>query len=103
MNALNFPEANKVFVAAPGDEDSVKPLCVWKGPDESNSAIVLSCWEPTEEEIQYILEHKKVWLWVNTTIWDEKQPPVFVEARYPFKDVHPNPDYVEEETKNAES
>lgn len=96
MKSLHFDEANNVFVAPKGMEESVFDLHVYKENTDDGVPIILSCWEPSEEEIQYILEHKKVWLW----IYGVGMPPVSVDGRYPFKSVQPNPDY-EEETKNA--
>lgn len=97
MNALHFDEANNKFVAPKGMEDTIFDLHVWRGDDSEGVPNIISCWEPTDEEIQEIIETRKVWLFIQGV----SMPPVSVSGRYPFTNVRENPDY--EETKNAES
>ena len=67
---IEFPESNSKWVG-PGDTG---PL-----PSLTENGVVLSCWELTQEEIDYVVEYGKVWL----TVWG-RQPAVNVTAFDPF-------------------
>ena len=76
MNAVNFPQANIIYEA-----DNCNDLPVCRSIDTKfNCLSLVSCWEPTDEELEYIKqciinnEKPKIYLDVIGT----GQPPVWV-------------------------
>ena len=67
---VHFNESN-IVLEAPGDSGPLPALI-----SETN---ILSCWELTQEEIDYVVEHGRVWL----TVWG-LHPPVNITAADPF-------------------
>lgn len=70
MNAINFSLAN-TMLSAEGCDDL--PVCA---SEMHGLPVMVSCWEPSEEDIQLILKNKRVFLWV----WGSSHPPVAVTA-----------------------
>lgn len=59
MTPVEFPEVNAVYAK---DQSEYNPLPVLKKPDGT----VISCWELTEDEIQTLLQTKRIYLAVMT-------------------------------------
>lgn len=55
-HGINFAGSNKVFAAPPGRDD-VQDLHVFV-----NGACIVSCWEPTDAEIEEIVRTRKIFL-----------------------------------------
>lgn len=75
MEAKVFPQANKVLTAPVGRESEVYDLPVW-----SDGRRCISCWYPSEEEIQSLKKGEPIWLWVM----GQTHPPVALEVHSPF-------------------
>lgn len=67
---IPFDQQNKVM-KAPGCGD----LPVYHGQGQ-----FISCWELTEEQIQDIIDNKRIWL----SVFGSGQPPVWLSTDYPF-------------------
>ena len=74
MKPNKFKEANAIL-EAPKDSDNVEDLPVW-----TNGQSIVSCWEVSLWDRLRILLIGRVWLWVM----GPTQPPVFLDAQYPF-------------------
>lgn len=57
MTPQNFPQANRVFAAPPGEEDRVYPLYA-----NSDGEVVTELWRPSWRERLSILIFGRVWL-----------------------------------------
>lgn len=68
---VKFPEANKVLTP-PVDmtEDECSNLHVF-----NDDKISISCWEITDEVLELIQKHRKIWLGVTA---GKSQPPVWM-------------------------
>lgn len=77
MKGINFPEATKEL----GKPDNMTDEECYSLPVFSNGKYCVSCWELTEAEIENITKTKKVWLHVLS---GHTQPPVMVDAYFPF-------------------
>lgn len=75
MTAIDFPQSNKTYVSPEGMEDRCHELHVWQGTLQGDPVIV-SCWQPTEDEIARILVGEPVFLLVV----GQGTPPVSVIA-----------------------
>lgn len=58
MQPLKFKECNTVFAA---NQPEYLPLPAYKNPDDE-SGNVITCWELTESEIEYIVKNKHIFL-----------------------------------------
>lgn len=88
MFPANFDEANTNMAPPEGvSEDEVGTLRVWKGSGTSGEgSIVISCWKPTQEELEEIQRTGRVWLW----IMGKTMPPAFVSGKFPWDEpTHP--------------
>lgn len=70
---ISFPEANQTWT---GPTEDVSDL-----PTFTMAGEVISCWKLTDEELEYVKEHGKVWL----TVYG-RQPPVYIQAAHPFNE-----------------
>ncbi len=75
MNAIRFPEVNINYVA-----DGCHDLPAYHGDDTGGQPVIISCWQPTPEELEEINRTGKVWLFIVGT----SQPPVSVTGHHPF-------------------
>lgn len=66
MKAIEFEEQNVVFAK---DQPQYKPLPAFR----TEEGIVVTCWEPTEEEILKLIETRKIYL-SQMTFNDPLQP-----------------------------
>lgn len=57
MKPVPFPESNVIFAK---DQPEYQPLPAHRVGDAMGT--VITCWELSDEEIQHIIETKKVWL-----------------------------------------
>jgi hypothetical protein len=86
MLSINFPEKNLVYQKPEGwTDEQCSDLNVWKGDvaidDEGNKATtIISCWQPSKEDIEAILAGKPIWLFITSS----DQPPVSLSTEYPF-------------------
>lgn len=76
MNAIDFKQANVTYVA-----DGCNNLKVFRTIDTNyNCPSLISCWEPTDEELEYIKQcinnNKKPKIYLD--ILSHSQPPVWV-------------------------
>lgn len=81
LNPVHFDQANKVMTA-PGCGD----LPVFNGDGQ-----FISCWELTDEQIQDVIDNRRIWLSVRAC----GQPPVWLSTEYPFIDRDEWPEQVE--------
>ena len=73
---IDFPEKNSVRTAPP-DMKNCADLHVHVVGDGR----VISCWELTGDELQRVLETKRIWL----TVWGS-HPPACIEGISPFEE-----------------
>lgn len=60
MTNRTFPQANKTFTAPPGMENCLA-MDVWQGR-YFNDDVLVSCWQPTDDEVARILVGEPVYL-----------------------------------------
>ncbi len=77
MTPIKFRESNEVVASPKGMEAQVLPLHVL-----ANGISLISCWEPTEEEMEYIIKNKKIWVQVMGNV----HPVMSVFAGNPMRD-----------------
>lgn len=81
MEPTNFDEANLSLGPPEGmTEDEVRTLRVWRGTDEDMLPVVISCWKPTQEEIDEIQKTGRVWL----RLYGQSMPPAAIQGHSPF-------------------
>lgn len=82
MKPIEFKEQNFTFKKPEGmTEEQCGDLHAYKGKTEGELPVVISCWEPSQEEIDEIVKTKKIWVWlmIAGTI-----PPVYIGTDHPF-------------------
>lgn len=81
MFPTSFNESNHSLSPPLGmTEDQCESLATFQ-----NGELVVSCWKPTEEELQEIIRTKRVWL----IIWGRTMPPAYVGGISPFPSESP--------------
>jgi hypothetical protein len=86
MLPVSFPQANFVYKKPEGwTDEQCGDLSVWKGnvalDDHGNSAhTIISCWQPSKEDIEAINQGKPIFLYVTAL----GQPPVSLSTENPF-------------------
>ena len=81
MEATNFEESNHALGPPPGmTEDEVFTLRVWKGQYDDGTPIVISCWRPTQAELDEINRTGRVWL----EVMGNTMPPAMLRGINPF-------------------
>lgn len=68
MHPSTFLESN-VILKAPKDMPNCTDLEVWQGRNDGGDDVTISCWKPTEEEIEYLKNGGSVYLIVNGFIF----------------------------------
>lgn len=64
MIAASFPQSNVVYDKPLNmSRDDCEALSVFKGKDANGVDVIISCWKPTQEELDEILATKRVWCW----------------------------------------
>ena len=64
MNAVPFKGSNDVLRAAPGTEDQVNDLHIFRGQNLDGYPYVVSCWVPTKEDLEALSNGGGVFLLV---------------------------------------
>lgn len=81
MEAVQFEQSNFVFKRPPDmTEEQCGDLSVFRGKNEGGMPVIISCWQPTPEELEEINRTGKVWL----SICGTGMPPVCVLGHFPF-------------------
>lgn len=82
MNPVKFEEANVCLKANPKQTHykgvAIEDLYIFHDGDKT-----ISCWELSDEDIEYFKQHRKVWLGVLTN-GTPSAPPIFAMAYNPF-------------------
>lgn len=77
MNCIDFPEANITLGAPKGKEDQVYAVRAHVDTQE-----VITCWEPTEEELEALsVPGTKVWV----RILGNTMPPIHISTDFPWR------------------
>lgn len=85
MQPVTFIEKNRTYTKPAGwTDEQCGDLDVFEGPDGQGNTIVISKWQPTDEDRAAIAAGGDVWLRVFGA-----QPPVFLTTEYPFVKVDP--------------
>lgn len=79
MKPIEFKEQNKVL----GKPESMTDEECSSLPVFSNGAECISCWQFTEEEIQKLIETKRIWIGI---VSGQTQPPIFLSVDTPFEE-----------------
>ncbi len=85
MKAATFEQQNDVLGAGDNVNTNDLPICrthqnLQRGVETVELPVILSKWELSEEEIEYIKEHKCIWLMVR----GQTHPPLLPMAENPF-------------------
>jgi hypothetical protein len=85
MKAVEFPEQNDVLGAGDNINTVGLPICrtvekIPRGVEHVEMPCMVSKWELTDEEIEYIKEHRSGWLMVR----GHTHPPLYLMAEHPF-------------------
>lgn len=95
MFPASFNESTEYLSRPPGmTDDECGPLAVWRGHQQLSSdprdriPVVVSCWKPTQEELDEIIRTKRVWLF----IYGETMPPAAIGGLDPFKPLSTGPE-----------
>ncbi len=80
MHPIDFPESNKVLTAPTGKEGEVNDLPVCETFDSNGDAMVVSVWEPTDEEIEALILHRKLYF----MCWGHTHPPITLSLQNLF-------------------
>lgn len=96
MKAIDFPESNFTYTVPqelPNDVDpeSFYDLHCYKGVTADGLPLVLSCWEFTDEDIEFIVKNRKIWQMTYAT----RIAPMTLLCEHPFVEAP--------ETANAET
>jgi hypothetical protein len=84
MIPSGFDESNDFLSQPEGmTVEECVPLCVWRGDIDNGIPVVISCWKPTQAELDEIQRTGRVWLMV----WGHTMPPVAISGDYPFGEV----------------
>lgn len=79
MKSIEFPEANtKLGPPADMTREDCSDLHIYR-----DGVYCISCWKPTEEEIEEIQSGKPIWLYVHS---GGTQTPVALQTKNPFAD-----------------
>lgn len=78
MKPIEFDDAYEKHLGA-GDNPNTGdlPFCRAADPRSPNCAIIVSCWEPSEEELAEIIRTKRVFIGVVASAAYPTQPPFF--------------------------
>lgn len=68
MKPITFPEHNTIL-KAPQEMPNCSDLEVWQGRNDGGDDVTISCWKPTEQEIEYLKNGGEVYLIVNGFIF----------------------------------
>lgn len=85
MTPICFPQQNVVFTKPEGwTDDQCGQLSVHVAKADLGNGVVvqsnISCWEPSEEELQEIIRTRRVWI----SVISNGQPPISVMGITPF-------------------
>jgi hypothetical protein len=85
MKAIEFKESYTKKLGA-GDNPNTNDLAICRavGSHIPNRAFVVSCWEPSEEELAAIIRDKKIYLAVMANPQYPSQPPVSIAGVNPM-------------------
>lgn len=79
MKPVQFKEQNVIYIKPDGmTDEQCSSLHAFKGGDGN----IVSCWEPSKEDIKRIKAGGKVWL----TVKGISQPPVHLSTHTPFEE-----------------
>jgi len=84
--AVDFPESNDVLKAAPGTEDAVNDLRIFRQglsftPNGQRLDLcVVSCWELSDEELAEVIRTKRIYF----QALGRTHPPIMVHGSTPF-------------------
>lgn len=76
IDPIPFPESNICLKPAPGNEDTVSDLDIYRDDDGR----MVSKWKLSQDEIEEINRTGVIWLWV----FAQRHPPVTLTTRDPF-------------------
>jgi hypothetical protein len=76
----SFEESNCVLNPPEGLEEEIDCLSVFRGVNDAGMPVVISCWKPTREELEEILQTGRIWL----VIAGKTQPPALLQGHNPF-------------------
>lgn len=83
MEPCNFEHSNLVLQPPPGGEAWCNPLFALRTKNEDGRPVVITCWKPTQAEIDEIQRTGRLWVMsVGTTIF-----PISLHATPPFQEV----------------
>ncbi len=82
MFPANFAESN-LALSKPDvmTDDECSPLCVWAGADANALPVFISCWKPTQEELDEINRTGRVWAIVHGAAMQ----PILLSGVSPFR------------------
>lgn len=82
MIPIDFPNANFTFTKpSTMTDEQCSDLRVFKGHDEEDTPVIISCWQPNKEDIESINAGKPIYL----QIVGYSMPPVVLYTENPFE------------------
>lgn len=82
MNPINFEQVNEIMGPPEGmteEECSDLPVAHVQAQEQE---VFISCWEMSEEELQILIQTRKIWVW---QFGDHVQP-ISISAQFPFEE-----------------
>jgi hypothetical protein len=84
MQPIPFEEATHILGAGNNPNTGDMPVVTAIDPQNEGYGLVISCWEPTVEELAELIKNKKVYIGVMCNVTTPTQPPVSLMAFNPF-------------------
>lgn len=95
MQPAAFDEENRVLDPPDGfHPDQVQPLSVYKGKNHLGVPVIVSCWTLSKEELDLILQTRRVWV----SVMGERMPPILPSIESPFLHIEVGNESSSEET-----
>lgn len=67
MKPVDFPNRNFIYQKPPNmTDEECSPLPVFKGRDEMNYPVVISCWDLSEQDMEQLRKTGKIYLMMYT-------------------------------------
>ncbi len=84
MQPIPFEEATHILGAGNNPNTGDMPVVTAIDPQNEGYGLVISCWEPSVEELAELIKNKKVYIGVMCNVSTPTQPPISLMAFNPF-------------------
>lgn len=80
MKGVSFLQVNQLLAIPPDVEGYDLPVC--QTETREGHPLIISCWEPTDAELEVLMRTKRLWLWTMS----RTMPPTSIEVQNPWED-----------------